>query len=1013
MTAAFATNLFNATYYLQNNEDVLSEIAQGHFTSALDHFTKFGRYENRSPNATWNATQYLIDNVDVANAVGSRSIQSAWDHFVTFGVTENRATGVFTGTFNATAYLAANADVQASVTAGSFTSAYDHFLLFGVAEGRAATNTDGTTISMQTGLVYTLTTGVDSGAAFTGTTGNDTFNADNTGTTPVSSTADSLNGGAGTDTLNVFSDGTAGSMPALTSVETVNVYDQDAALDVSASSWSSVTTLNLVRGDGAIVTVGANVATIGLENITVAATDTTTDDIVVNFGAARTSATLNFSAVNGTAGDLLEDIEVNGAAITTANVNVTGASSFDALNLDAATIINVNASAAFTVTSLETSATAAALTITGAGAVSLGELDTAINTVTSTATAALTAAIGAAVDTVVTLGSGNDVITASTADTIATTDALAVNAGDGTADILIILAAADVNSTADGGRYTNFETVRVDGSYDADNIAGITALQITGTTASQSYTDLTATQAANIQVRGDTTSATFALKVATGTADVLTLTMGTGLTTSAATDIVTGMTVTGFETLNIVEGGGATAAAGDARTAIVAAFTGATLNDINLSGRAVTLSNIATTVAVDINGSALTGNAHATATTAQGLSVAGSAVAGSVITGSAVRDTFTVGAEGSTYDAGAGNDIFTTTEAILLADGTTDGTFVGGIGTDKMVVSTTAATLVDTHFIKMSGFESLTTSTGATAITTGAAFNAAFTSGATVTTDTLTDGVTYDWASGLYSGNTTITIDGTALVANGAGEDVTVTTGSGDDTVTLTGTAWIGAAGDSGTITISTGIGADTISISHGTLLVTTTSQNAIITGGAGADLITKVGTNSTTVTALTQFVMAAGDSGTTAATMDQITGFDLGVTVGTIRADTLDFEGTAAVSAFSDHADFGVIKGHTLATAGIVTFDDIDTFATALVISSTNIADVVGYLNANLAVNGTVGFAYDSDNSGSADGTMVYHQGSSLTTVADDMVFLVGVTGGSLVVQGGTTGANSVVGIL
>jgi hypothetical protein len=69
--------------------------------------------------------------------------------------------------------------------------------------------------------------------------------------------------------------------------------------------------------------------------------------------------------------------------------------------------------------------------------------------------------------------------------------------------------------------------------------------------------------------------------------------------------------------------------------------------------------------------------------------------------------------------------------------------------------------------------------------------------------------------------------------------------------------------------------------------------------------------------------------------------------------------------------------------------------------------------LNTNLAANGTVAFAYDADSNGVADGTIVYHQGSSLTTVADDMVYLVGVTGGSLVVQGGTTGADGVIGIL
>ena len=837
----------------------------------------------------------------------------------------------------------------------------------------------------------------------TGTSGNDTFIADNTGT-DVTSTADSINGGAGTDTLNVFSDGAAGAMPALTSVETVNVYDQDAALDVSAASWSSVTELNLIRGDGAIITVGANVATIGLTDITVPATDTTTDDIVVNFAATRTSATLNLSGVNGTAGDLLEDVEVNGAAITTANVNVTGASSFDALDLDAATTINLNAAAAFTVTGLATTGTAA-LNISGAGAVDIGTLDADINTVTSTGTGALTAAIGANVDTVLTAGSGNDVITASTTDTIATTDALAVNGGDGT-DILIITEAADVDTAADGARYTNFEIIRTGDSYDGDLVAGITALQLTGA-ASKSYTDLTATQAAAIQVRGDETSATFALKTATGTSDVLTLTMGTGLTTSAATDIVTGMTVTGFETLNIIENGGATAAAGADRTAIVAAFTGATLNDINLSGRAVTLSNIATTVAVNIDGSALTGNGATSG--AQGLTVAGSAVAGSVITGSALRDSFTVGAEGSTYNGGAGNDAFTATVALIAADGATDLVLNGDAGTDTLTLTDTTTTLTDTHFTNVHGFETLALSNtvGDASITTGAAFNAAFADGATITTGVIANNKTVTVAAGLATVDMTITVDATS-VDGGTGNGTSITTGSGADTVTFTGDdTYVGEATEAaqGTIVINTRGGDDTIYVTVGTLdsALATSGQAISITGGTGADTIIKVGTNDTVVLGTAVYNMAAGDSSTTA--WDSITGFD--AANGTLLADVLNFEGTAAVSAFTATEDFGVIKSHSI-TAGYASFDDVADYSTALVINATNLADVVGYLQANVAANGTVAFAYDSDASGTADATMVFHQGSA-SSVADDLVMLVGITSGSLTATLTTTTAGAI----
>ena len=845
---------------------------------------------------------------------------------------------------------------------------------------------------------------------FTGTDGEDIFTADNTGAAETASVADTLNGGDGQDSLTVFSDGTMASVPSLTSVESILIYDEDTNLSLAGSSYASLETVGLTRGDGDIgLTVGVGVTTVNLSEIGLNDAGAN-DGVTVTLAAAATSVNLGLNAITiGTdTGD--EDVNLVGAALTTVVVNGTGvASSFEQLNVAAATNVTINAAVALTVTGVETTGTAGTLTLAGAGAQSLGAIDAGFTTVTSTATGATTLAVGA--DTqVITLGAGNDIVTASATDALAASDLLAVNGGDGT-DTLIVGDAADLNTAADAARYTNFETLRLSDSYVASLMAGVTAIELTGAS-TKSYTALTAAQAGNVKVRGDETSATFTLQDATGTADVLSLTMGTGLTTSAATDIVTGVTVTGFETVNIAENGGATAAAGAARTAIVAAFsTPTTLNDINLTGRAVTLSNIATTVAVDIDGSALTGNG-ATGTAVQGLTVAGSAIAGSVITGSDFRDSLTIGAEGSTYTGGAGNDTFTTTVAISVADGVTDGSFAGGLGTDTMVISDTAATLTDNHFIKMSGFEALTLSTGAHSVTTGGAFNAAFATGATITTGTLADTSTFVYAGGLYGQDTTITIDGTLLAADGTGEDVTVTTGAGNDTVTLTGTAWVGQAGDSGTITISTAAGNDTISFSHGTLLATTTSQNAVITGGKGADLITKVGTNSTTVTSLTQFTMAAGDSGTTVATMDQITGFDLGVTAGTLRADTLNFEGTAAVSAFSAHVDSGVIKGHTFATAGIITFDDADTFANALTINASNLADVVGYLNTNLAANGTVAFAYDSDANGTADGTMVYHQGSG-ASVADDMVFLVGVTGGSLVVQGGTTGADGVIGIL
>ena len=770
-------------------------------------------------------------------------------------------------------------------------------------------------------------------------------------------------------------------MPALTSIEVANIYDQNAALNLSANAWDSVTTVNLHRGDGDLtLTLGDKVTTVGLNDIAASV------GVIVAADAALTSLTLNLSGIGD--GDAASDITVTGAALTSATVNVATDSVTDLLDLAAATTINVAATGALT-TALATTGTAA-LTISGAGAVNLGTLDTDINTVTATSnTGGLTATIGAAVvDTVLTGSAGNDVITASGADTIATADTLAVNAGAGNADILILGDAADVNTAADAARYTNFEILRVAATQNVSLVSGITQLQVGGGNG-QTYSGLNATNAGNVQVRADETSATFALTTATGTSDALTVKLGTGLTNTAATNLATGVTVTGFETLNIQENGGATATAGANRTATVAAFTGATLNDINLTGRAVILSNIATTVAVDINGSALTGDGD---TTSLGLTASGSAVAGSVITGSSVRDVFTIGAAGSTYNGGAGNDGFSTTVTLISNDGETDTTLVGGLGNDTLTLTnTTGQTLTDANFINISGFEALTlanTGAGDTSITTGGSFNAAFANGVTITSGVIATTQDIAIAGGLSSVAMTVNIAATSQIGL-ATETNSITTGSAADSVTYTDTDWVGVAGAAqGTLVINTRAGNDTISVSVGTLLSngTTTGQAISITGGAGKDTITKVGTNSAFVTSATHFGMAAGDSSTTA--WDEITGFDV---ANTTLSDVLNFDGTAAVSAFTATVDFGTIKSHSI-TNGFATFDDVADHAVALVINSSNLADVVGYLAENTATDGTVAFAYDSDASGTADAVMVFHNGTT-----DDLVMLAGITTGTL----------------
>jgi hypothetical protein len=835
-------------------------------------------------------------------------------------------------------------------------------------------------------VTFTLTTGIDD---FTGGSGADTFNADNTGT-DVTSTADQLDGGAGTDTINLFSDGAAGALPTMTAIEVMNVYDQDATFDVSAAT--SLTTLNIIRGDGGIFTGGANLATIGLTDITVAATDTTTDDMILNFNAAITAGTLNLTNVNGTAGDLLEDIEVNGSGLTTITVNANSASSFDALDVDAATTINLNAAAAYTST-IATTGTAT-LNISGAGAVTLGTLDADINTVTSTGSGALTAAIGANVDTVLTGGSGNDVISASTTDTINTTDALAVDAGEGSADVLVIGDTADVNTAADGARYSNFEIIRTAVDQNVSLVSGITAVQVptnTGITLS----GLNSTNANAITVTGAVTNdLTLTLASATGTSDSVTINLESA---TATTNVdVAGVSVIGVETVNF------NAVTGTNTTGDTAITFGANAADsvsaINFTGGADTTLTVAANtldvVAVTIDASGMTGTADFT------LVQTSSLVAGSTVTGTANGDTIALGTtNGNTYNGGGGDDGFTTVVATLAATGSNDTVVNGGDGTDTLTISDDGSTMTDNHFTFVSGMEKLTYSDGgAISLTTGAGFTSAFADGATITAAGMDNDANITVAMGLYDKATTIAIT-TATDGDTAGNDITITTGDGADSVTLTASNFVVDSGaDGGAISISTAAGDDTIVLTVGDLNDAATSAPITINGGAGQDTITVTKPANDTGLGYASFVITAGHSTTTA--YDTITGFD--VSDGTEFSDELAFTGTAAISDFTNTVDFGIIKSHSL-TAGVATFDDAAAFSTALVINSSNLSDVLGYLAANTDALDTVAFAYDSDGDGTADATMVYNNG----TVTDSLVLLAGVTGVDALITTNAAGAN------
>jgi hypothetical protein len=627
--------------------------------------------------------------------------------------------------------------------------------------------------------------------------------------------------------------------------------------------------------------------------------------------------------------------------------------------------------------------------VTGAGKVDIdaAALEASVKSIDASGNSGgLNVDMGSLVTQTVVGSSGDDLITAGNVLTTGSVDA-----GAGT-DTLVLDNATYVATAALGAKYTNFETLTVNGvSQDVSLVGGITKVNL-GAATSKALTKLTSSQASSgIQVNGDqTTAVTLALANATGTADVLTLNLGTGLLATASTDLNTSLVATGFETLNLNTNQGPTATAANS-VSTIGVITGATLTNINLTGGGFSIANAATTLATTIDGSALTGV----------LTVGGNVIAGSTVTGGAGKDVFTGSTNnGVTYTGGANNDQLTIAFADLVATGSSDTSFAGGDGTDTLVISDATSTVTDNHFMNVTGIEKLTFSgTGSVSATGGAAFNTAVDTAVTITDGVTAATKTVTIAMGLATDNITVVSSGGSQTG-ATTEDVNITTGSGTDTITQSATGWIAATGASGECNISTGAGNDTITVVHGTHKAVTTDVPISITGGTGADTITMTHVNAASGLTPT-YVYAAGDS--TIAGYDTISGFDLNTT--SLFSDHLDVSGTGVVGTLATHNDNGVILSHSIAT-GLASFDDAAGYTTALVINSTNLADVVGYLSANAQAEGTIGFLFDSTGDGLNDGTMMFHNEA---TGADTIVFLSGVTVTDVLVANGHVAAGCI----
>jgi hypothetical protein len=526
-----------------------------------------------------------------------------------------------------------------------------------LADASTSTSTDFTALQTEVGgsaivpgSTFTLTTSVDTIA---GTTGNDTINAyiDAAGATDTLTAADLVNGGAGTDTLVITTDGAAaGALPAATisNVEvfsirevggTAGVYDfatvSGETSVINRVSTDDVTFNNL--GTGTAVTIqGDNATTVGATAF------------LMDSATAAVSLTID-GGTKGTA-----NITRNATGAATVTINSTGAANtVGTIDLDTAAVLTgltINAATGLTASLAADYAANSTLTVTGAGNVDLtgATLSTNITTVTAAAQTAggLGVKLGANTTSFVG-GAGNDTVYI---DALVTGATKTVAAGAGTGDLVRFTDEAAL-TTATAANITGFEILRLaddnDGAvdtFDMSKLSGLTSLQLDADSAGDGYVvnGISAAQAAAVTIRGTQAVApTFGLTGATtvGQLDTLGLSIDDGATTTS-TITVANLTAAGVETVTVAAADHFTATSLTGLTALTNLSFAATAKNISITTGALAL-NVNTT----IDASAVTGTVtiDASAATTNGAAIKGSATAANILKGGVGADVITGG----------------------------------------------------------------------------------------------------------------------------------------------------------------------------------------------------------------------------------------------------------------------------------------------------------------------------------------------------------------------------------
>lgn len=870
--------------------------------------------------------------------------------------------------------IVATSYVTALLTAGVAVSLTDAATVLRNVTAVAGTVAAGTALSNQLvaaaaaiGTTYTLTAGIDT---VVGTAKNDTITSTVTG---ALSAFDSIDGGAGIDTLNV-SDTAALNVSSQVSIINVEIANLVSAstVTVDTTNWTGLTKLN-VTGSGANTLTAAGTTAVTLAATNVGTNNTTSvqggNDVSVTMTGGQAAANVTIGTVTAPTGAITLSTTSTGAVAMGA-VNVVGGTTgtitqaaSNAVNTTTTMgSVSVTGKAGTTaVTVINAAAAAASATVAGVNdnTVSITDVNngstTAAGSITTVAISNYTTASindNALTNLSLTGGSGNVTIgnsglTAPTNRTLGLTvsgltggtlsDANAYTTMNvitaGAASILagisdtalssLTLAGTKSLTLTSAAGMSALQTVTVSGAAgltaDLSGLTTLTAIDTSGTNGTSTLTfdasKATFTGGAGIDKVTTTATVTKAISLGAGN-DSLVLSGN-----SAPTATISGGL--GTDSLTMSATLAATASGSVAFAGLVSGFeqlvlTGATNQTVDLAvlgitGQVTTSGGNGLTLSNLINGGtlALTGAGTAyTISNSAFTSGANDTINLALTDGSGASVAFaTTGITAS----GVENLAITTADTQATPTGSfNDSVTLLGNSAKSILVSGNAGLTLTATDIAATTIDASGISLGGFTYTSGALVNAATIKGSAAGTNTI------DFSAA----------SGTVTYSGGGGNDAII--GNGRNNVTTLGNGTNSFSGGNGNNTVTSGGGNDTVTLGSGNSTVslgngvnsfTATSGNNTYTGGAGIDTVTLGGGSNTITLGAGANVFAQTAANTNVNTYTTITDAITGDSINFANQGIETFNSSAvhlAVTAvFQDYANAVIASGGDASTNG------------------------------------------------------------------------------------------------